>query len=107
MSHSGGYKKGQWLTICDVCGFQFLSGKMKRRWDGLMVDDACFETRHEQEFIRGVKESTIPWSRPEPEGIDVSPFFYVEIGYWDQPSVVPPATFTTDKYVDIDLTVSI
>lgn len=69
------WKRGQWWAVCDVCGFEFLSGKLKKRWDGLMVDDACFETRHPQEFVRSVKESTIPWSRPEPTAIDIGPSY--------------------------------
>lgn len=76
-----GWKRGQWLAVCDVCGFEFLSGQLRERWDGLMVDDRCFETQHPQEFVRSVKESTIPWSRPEPDGIDISPNDYVESGY--------------------------
>jgi hypothetical protein len=76
------WKRGQWLAVCDVCGWEFLSGQLRKRWDGLMVDDACWETQHPQEFIRPIKESTVPWTRPEPEGIDVSPFDYVEDDYY-------------------------
>ena len=73
---------------------------MFKRWDGAMVCKKDFETRHEQEFIRPVKERTIPWSRPEPQGIDVSPdaFFYIEAGYWERPSVVPPAGVPDNLY---------
>jgi hypothetical protein len=75
------WKRGQWLAICDVCGFQFLSGKLKQRWDGLMVDEACFETQHPQEFIRPVRESTIPWSAP-PSELNISPTDYIDSGYF-------------------------
>lgn len=60
------YKKGQWSAICDRCGFEFKSSKLLKTWDGLMVDKACFEVRHPQDFIRGVKDQqAVPWSRPE------------------------------------------
>ena len=75
------WKRGQWLAVCDVCGWEFLSGELRERWDGLMVDKACWETRHPQEFIKAVKESTIPWARPEPTDVFVSEE-YVETLYY-------------------------
>lgn len=93
------YKPGQWLAICDRCGFRFLSSQLKLTWDGLRVDKDCWEPRHEQDFVRGVKESTIPWSRPEPEDIEIGLLEYVADMYWDRPAVMPPASATTDKYV--------
>jgi len=69
------YKKGCWNAICDVCGFEFKSDKLKERWDGLMVCREDWETRHPQDFVRPVKESVIPWSRPEPADV------FVEIDY--------------------------
>ncbi len=98
------YKPGQWLAICDRCGFQFLSGQMKKTWDGLYVDHACWEPRHPQEFIRGVPdEQATPWQRPAQVDINVSPFEYVEAAYWDRPAVVSAgsgATTTQDMYVE-------
>lgn len=76
-----GWKRGQWWAICDVCGFKFLSGQLKERWDGLMVDEACYETRHPQEFIKAVKEAQPPWTNPEGDGLDVSPD-YTLLQYW-------------------------
>lgn len=69
------YKRGVWDVVCDVCGFKFKSDKLKERWDGLMVCKEDWETRHPQDFLRPVKESTIPWSRPEPADV------YVEIDF--------------------------
>jgi hypothetical protein len=62
------YKSGQWNAICDVCGFEFKSSEMRKRWDGLMVCDADFEHDHPQKYLR-VREDTIsvPWVRSEPE----------------------------------------
>ena len=39
-------------AICDVCGFQFKGHELKKRWDGLMVCDADYETRHPMDFYR-------------------------------------------------------
>ena len=60
------YKPGEWNAICDVCGFKFKSGELQRRWDGMMVCSADFETRHPQDFIRARREKTsVPWTRSE------------------------------------------
>lgn len=76
------WKRGQWYAVCDVCGFKFLSGVMRERWDGLTVDPACWETRHPQELIRPVKEQTPAWTNPEGADINISPFEYVDFNYW-------------------------
>ena len=61
------WKRGSWNAVCDVCGFEFKSDKLKLRWDKLRVCSADWETRHPMDFLRPVKESIIPWARPEPE----------------------------------------
>lgn len=75
------WKRGQWYAVCDVCGFKFLSGVMRERWDGLTVDPACWETRHPQELIRPVKEQTPAWTNPEPDDLAISPHDYTEYNY--------------------------
>jgi hypothetical protein len=62
------YAHGQWNAICDVCGFKFKSGELRRRWDGLMVCKDDYEVDHPQKHIR-VKEDglAVPWVRDEPE----------------------------------------
>ncbi len=93
------YKPGQWLAICDRCGMQFLSGQMKIMWNGLRVDDACFETRHPQDFVHGIPdEQGVPWTSPEGEDILINPYLYVDEGYWDHPAVVPPAGSPSEEY---------
>jgi hypothetical protein len=94
------YRHGQWLALCDVCGFRFHSGSLKRRWDGAMVCKDDYETRHPQEFVRGVPERQPAWTRPEPPTLNVSVFQYVDAGYWDNPSVVPPASHADQEYVE-------
>ncbi len=96
------YKPGNWLAICDRCGMEFLSGQLKLTWDGLRVDAACWEPRHPQDFVRGVKEATIPWARPEPTDVEIGPFNYVENGYWDSPADITAgsgAILPSDSYV--------
>jgi len=93
------YKPGNWLAICDRCGRQFLSGKLKLTWDGLRVDARCWEPRHPQEFLRPVVEKNVPWTSPEPADIEIGLLEYVVDGYWDRPAVMPPAAAATDKYV--------
>lgn len=59
------FKSGEWNAICDVCGFQFKSGELRLRWDGMRVCSKDWETRHPMDFIKIPKEDTsVPWSRP-------------------------------------------
>lgn len=57
---------GQWNTICDVCGFKFKSGDLKKRWDGMMCCKDDWEVRHPLDFVKGVPDdSSVPWTRPD------------------------------------------
>ncbi len=72
------YKKGDWNAVCDVCGFEFKSSALKKRWDGFMVCKEDFETRHPSDFIRTRPErSAIPWSRPDSHiELEEAPFYF-------------------------------
>lgn len=60
------WQSGRWNAICDVCGFKFKNTQLKERWDGLMVCQSDWETRHPQEMIRAIPdENKLPWTRPE------------------------------------------
>ncbi len=60
------YRPGQWNAICDRCGFEFKSSELKRDWQGLMVCDKDYETRHPQDFIKlNVERPAAKWVRPE------------------------------------------
>jgi hypothetical protein len=66
------YKRGDWLAICDVCGFRYNATELRLRWDGLRVCPKDFEVRQPQDFVRGVKDiQAPPWTRTPPE--DISP----------------------------------
>jgi hypothetical protein len=59
---------GSYNAICAVCGFKFKASELIRRWDGLLVDKACWEPRHPQEFIRAKHdEKPLPFTRPDVE----------------------------------------
>lgn len=59
---------GTWRAICDVCGFEFPSDALSKRWDGLMVCSKDYEHDHPQKFIRVRPETAVPsYTRPEPE----------------------------------------
>lgn len=70
MSYRPYYSKGDWLALCDSCGRVVKASELRKRWDGMMVDDRCFETRHPQDFVRGIADvQTPPFSRPEPSEV--------------------------------------
>jgi hypothetical protein len=77
------YQPGQWLAICDRCGRQFLSNKLKLMWNGLRVDARCWEERHPQDFVRPIVEKNVPWTSPEPEDISIDPFLYIDAFYFE------------------------
>ena len=57
---------GQWLGICDVCGFRFHSGDLRKRWDGMYVCKDDYEERHPSDFLRGIEDNpSVPWTRPD------------------------------------------
>ena len=67
-----------------------------------MVDDACWEPRQPQDFLRAIKETSniLPWTRRDTDGIDVSPNYeilYVDSGYVED---VNPATNTPGLYFE-------
>lgn len=39
-------------ALCDVCQFKFKASQLRKRWDGLMVCDADWETRHPLDFYQ-------------------------------------------------------
>ena len=66
MSYFARYDKGEWATICDVCGRKFRNQDLRQRWDGLKVCKEDYEPRQPQDFVRGVADYQAPvWTRPE------------------------------------------
>lgn len=61
------YEPGNWVALCDVCGFKFKALDLRRRWDNLMVCKDDYEVRHSMDFLRVQKEKiTVEFSRPYP-----------------------------------------
>lgn len=57
---------GSWNAICDRCGRKFKAYQLRKTWDGLMVCEDDWETRHPQELLRTVKDTQkLPWTKPE------------------------------------------
>lgn len=61
------YKPGTWNIICALCGVEFKSDEIKKRWDGLLVCNNDYENRNILDFTRVMPEmGSVPYSNPEP-----------------------------------------
>lgn len=71
-----------WRVICDRCARKRWNHELRLEWTGLRVcADTCFEKRHPQEFVRGVRDKqTVPWARPEPDDTFVLEYLRREDG---------------------------
>lgn len=50
------------------------SDKLRLEWTGLRVCGECWESRNQQEFLRGIADHQAPpWVRPDTEGPDITP----------------------------------
>jgi len=93
------YIPGRYLAICDVCGLRFYNTDLRKDWRGLMVDSACFETRHPQDFLRvPVDNPAVPWVRPEGED-DLILVCYV----WERTSYAEVATADCARADNVDI----
>jgi hypothetical protein len=66
---------GNWKVACHVCGFWYPSGEIKKRWDGLLVCEKDYETRHPQTLLKVRGEHAFPSFVSK----DASPDEYVNI----------------------------
>lgn len=70
------YKAGDYLVICDQCGFQRYASECRMTWDKLFVcADTCWEEKHPHYTDPkplGEKQS-VPVHRPEPEETFIDP----------------------------------
>lgn len=73
MSSQNKYIRGDWKCICDACGKEFRGSEMQKRWDGFMVCKQDWETRHPQDFVRGVPDiQAPPFTRPEQSDVFIT-----------------------------------
>jgi len=67
MARRNTWKRGDWLAICDRCGFTFYASELRREWTGLMVCADDWEERHPQDYLPSRADNQAPpWTRPEP-----------------------------------------
>ena len=70
------YKPGDYLVICDRCGFQSYASECRMTWDKLFVcADTCWEEKHphySDPKPLGEKQS-VPVHRPEPDEVFIDP----------------------------------
>lgn len=86
MSRGWRYKSGDWQVCCDVCAKIIYASESRKRWDGLIVCSADFESRHPQDLIKVRQDRiSVPFSRPEPADV------FVEVGYY--------SIYVSDGYV--------
>lgn len=60
MGRADYYAHGDWNAICDECGFKFKASKLRKRYDGFMVCQRCWEPRHPSELRRAKPETARP-----------------------------------------------
>lgn len=64
------YRPGDYLVICDRCGFERFATDCRMTWDNLFVcEDTCWEEKHphySDPKPKGEKQS-VPVHRPEPD----------------------------------------
>ena len=90
-------KRGIWAVTCAVCGFDFDSDKVRKRWDGVYVCEEDWEPRNILDFFKVPKENiAVPFSQKVVDTITN----YASIDDTDS-----PYTHTTSIYViDVDAT---
>lgn len=60
MPKLGYYEMGTNNAVCDQCGRAFKSNQLKKRWDNAWTCTACWEPRHPQDFVKGIKDNQAP-----------------------------------------------
>lgn len=60
-------------AICDASGFKYPLRELVRNWDGALVHPRFCDQRNPQDFVRGIRESVLPFTRPEAPDLFVSP----------------------------------
>ena len=94
MAHIKLYSRGNWNAICDVCGREYKSTDLRKRWDNLWVCFQDYEERQPQDFVRGVADTqAVPWARPE--GADT----FVPINYTTSINETSNLDEVVSKYV--------
>ena len=78
------YLSGEFNLTCDRCSKKIKAHQAKHEWTGFIVCTTCFETRHEQDFVRARQDKiSVPFTRPRPVDVFVivDYYMYVDSGY--------------------------
>ena len=60
-----GWRSGDWNYVCQRCGFVIYGSEARREWTGLNVCDKCYDPRHPQDYVRGMRDDqTVPFANP-------------------------------------------
>lgn len=51
MPDYSGYYRGDYLAICDRCGFKYHRSQMRLDWEHFLVCRSCYEIRHPQDIV--------------------------------------------------------
>jgi len=91
----------KWTATCAVCGFEFVSTEIQKRWDGLRVCLRDYEKRHPLDSIKPRLENSqiLPWTRPEPTPVYIGPSYQLDSEYWVDYSVIPSEEDFSTWYV--------
>ena len=102
MSYTPRYDRGDWKAVCESCGRIVKASALRKRWDGYMVDERCFETRQPQDFVRGVADyQAPPYTRPEQS----DQFISVEIIYTPN-GALPITSITSNSTATLTMVVT-
>ncbi len=95
--HNAGYEPGNYWAVCDRCGVDHRIDKLKTTWDGLLVCEDDWETRHPQEFLRVTPDTIAPQGEiglPPPDS-------FISVEYILPMPEVPDGTFN-NGFIDPD-----
>ena len=69
------FKPGDWLCACQRCGRTVYASQTRQEWTGLRVclPWGCWEPRHPQDFVRGVKDDIAPPFANPPSDVFLEP----------------------------------
>lgn len=68
--NGNGYAPGKHYVQCQRCGIDYMDDQVTREWNGAIVCKECFETRHEQEFVRAPQDKIAASGLVNPEPAD-------------------------------------
>lgn len=74
MSHFPHVRPGDWLYDCQRCGYTVWTSETRREWTGLRVCHDCWDPKHPQISVKGVKDNQkVPFSNHPPDVFQTVP----------------------------------